>query len=130
MAGGDRLPVCREKLGRRGFFDPLLWRRWWGLLRNATRCGGVEVDRGLQPGQLATGIREAAEQLNASPSKVFRGLRLLQEWGQIRLENVKQRFSVITICNWETYQCDADESETPVKHCWNTDETPVKPLLL
>lgn len=66
-------------------------------------------------------------------SRFYRGIQILSDWGQIRLD-VNRRFTVITVCNWETYQSEGVEertaSEPPVNRQRTASEPPVKlPIL-
>lgn len=113
---GDWLRLHRKSLDSRAFSDDWLWRLWcWCLLKAGWKTQWKH-GRELLPGQFATGRNLASEQLKVSPSKWYRGMHLLQEWGQIQLE-VNNHFTVVTICNWQSYQ-PAEEEE------WTADEQP------
>lgn len=121
MAGGDWLRLHRKALDSRAFSDDWLWRLWSWCLMKACWREGWKDGRALESGQFATDRKAAADQLNVSPSKLYRGLQTLQEWGQIRLE-ANSRFTTVTICNWRTYQCEGCESEQPVNSGWTAGE--------
>ncbi len=58
----------------------------------------------LRPGQFITGRNAAADELKASPSAVYRGLKSLEErYNCITLE-ANNQYTVVTVCNWKTYQ--------------------------
>jgi len=124
------LRLWRKLEDSRVFNDPDPWilKIWVWCMIKARWTEGWKHGRKLNPGQFVCGSRGAAEQLNISHSRLYRGLKTLQDWGQIRLENVKHQFTVITLCNWEVYQPEDDDErntgETPVKHRRNTAETP------
>lgn len=63
----------------------------------------------LAPGSLVTGFREIATALKVSKSKVERVLRLLAQTGRIRVES-ETRGTVISVCNWGTYQSIGDQA--------------------
>jgi len=73
---------------------------------------------------------EAAEQLNCHPSRVYRGLRILAEWGQISLE-ANNQFTVVTVCNWTLYQSEGVGPRTTGEQRVNNGRTTVEqPSLL
>jgi hypothetical protein len=111
MAGGDWLRLYRKSLSSRVFSDPWLWHLWSWCLLKASWKTCWKSGRQLLPGQFATNKREAAQQLNTSSSRIYRGLKTLQEWGQIRV-TVNRWFTVITLCNWEVYQCETNQGGT------------------
>lgn len=122
----DWIRLHRKALDSRVFSDDWLWRLWcWCLLKAAWKESWKD-GRSLAPGQFATDCRGAAENLGTSPSKVYRGLHTLRQWGQIDME-AKRSFTVVTICNWKAYQIDDREErnagETQVKHRRNAGET-------
>lgn len=71
----------------------------------------VKIDRG----QFVTGSLSAADQLRMPKSSIWRHLRKLEEWGNIVIKPGR-KYSVITICNYETYQGLENEDGTPVVH--------------
>ena len=119
--------LWRKALSSRVFEDPWLWKLWcWCLLR-ADWKARWKHGRETTVGSFCTDYRQAAEQLNTTINRCHRGLHRLQEWGQIRLK-AERRFTVVTICNWETYQPDkevpqnTDRTQTERKQ--NADRTP------
>src|SRR5215510_10109359 len=96
------LRLWRRSLRSRAFSDRWLWHLWSWCLLSANWRTSWKLGRELTAGQFATDFRSAARQLNASTTSVHRGMRKLQEWGQIRL-NPERDFTIVTICNWETY---------------------------
>src|SRR5262245_15527135 len=114
----DWLKLHRKAQHSRVFSDDWLWRLWCWCLMQACWRTDWKLGRQLLPGQFLCGRNEVARQLNVSPSKVYRGFQTLKHWGQIRLE-VNNRFTVVTICNWETYQCLPEE-------LWTAGEQPAR----
>jgi len=106
--------------------DPWLLKIWvWCLLEAGWKpCWKRGCETPI--GAFVTDYSQAATQLNTSRSKVYRTLQTLAEWGQIRLE-VKRSFTVVTICNWWTYQAEEvserNATETQVKRRRNATET-------
>ncbi|SCY84314.1 hypothetical protein [Desulfoluna spongiiphila] len=59
--------------------------------------------------------------------KLQRMLKALEEDEFIKTENVSNRFCLITVVNWDTYQTSPEESEQPVNNQRTTDEQlPIK----
>ncbi len=105
MASGDWIKLHRKMLEHPVLRNPWLCQLWvWCLLR-ANYSEQQFEDIVLQPGQFATGRDRGAESLKVSPSKFRRGLVKLSSpsWKLIELKS-DSRFSVVTICNWKTYQ--------------------------
>lgn len=75
----------------------------------------VEVDRG----QFLFGRFKAEEELNIDGSMIYRQLQKLEELEQIKIESNNQ-YSLITICNYDTYQSKLDKNEQPS----NNERTP------
>jgi len=71
----------------------------------------------VEQGQIACGIPKMAERLSVSRSKLYRMLKKLEELGIIE-QQMNSKFTLITICNYSTYQgqyCDEkQESEQQV----------------
>src|SRR5262249_47279470 len=122
-----------KSLDSRVFSDDWLWRLWCWCLMQACWKTSWKSGREIQPGQFATGRSSAAEQLRVSPSKLYRGLQTLAEWGQIRLE-ANSQFTVVTVCNWALYQGEEvtewTAGEQQMDSAWTADEQPVDSLLL
>ena len=74
--------------------------------------------RTLKPGQLGAVLSNMAEALDTPRSTVVRMLKHLQADNFITIENVANRFCIITIVNWNTYQ----QSESSQ---WLTDGQPM-----
>lgn len=93
------------------FEDEWLWKVFcWCIMRANFRDGKV------QRGSFTTGRLEAAERLSASPSRVYRAFDRLRKMGCITLK-ANNRFTTITVCNYDTYQSDEPGERT-------TDEQP------
>lgn len=66
-----------------------------------------------------------AEGINRT--KLLRMLKALEEDDFIKIENVNNRFSLITVVNWNAYQASSEESEQPANNQRTTDEQlPIK----
>lgn len=88
---------------------------------NKTLLGNsiTEVKRG----QVIASLRFLAERWNASKDKINAFLKLLVQDGMIIRESDKNT-TLITICNYESYQDVPEDSETPLRHLQDTTETP------
>lgn len=68
-------------------------------------------DGHVQRGSFTTGRIDAADRLCASPSRVYRAFQKLQELGCITIKS-NNRFTTVSVCNYDTYQGDDDDSRT------------------
>ena len=82
----------------------------------------IEVERG----DVVYSYETWANRWKINKSKVLRFLKMLEKDSMIVLksETVTTR---ITICKYDTYQGERNDSETQVKRNWNASETQVKP---
>jgi hypothetical protein len=82
----------------------------------------IEVNRG----EVIYSYETWANRWKINKSKVLRFLKMLEKDSMIVLksETVTTRLS---ICKYDTYQGERNESETQVKRIWNASETQVKP---
>jgi hypothetical protein len=105
--------------------------KWWiDILMSAN----IEPKRVLIKGQLLEVNRGEviysyetwANRWKINKSKVLRFLKMLEKDSMIVLksETITTR---ITICKYDTYQGERNDSETQVKRIWNASETQVKP---
>lgn len=96
--------IClhRKALDSRVFSDADLWRHWTWLLLRANYADGWFERQLIPRGSLATGTRSAAESLGLSSTTIHRHWKLLESWGMIT-RKVERGFSVISICNYGTY---------------------------
>jgi hypothetical protein len=105
--------------------------KWWlDILMSAN----IEPKRVLIKGQLLEVSRGEviysyetwANRWKINKSKVLRFLKMLEKDSMILLksETVTTR---LTICKYDTYQGERNDSETQVKRIWNASETQVKP---
>jgi hypothetical protein len=100
---GDWVKMHRDARDHAVFQDEWLWRLFSWCLMSANFKPTVWKGHSLLPGQFISGRHSASESLCVSPSKFKRGIDQLIELGCISTE-VNSSFSVITVCNWSTYQ--------------------------
>ena len=67
----------------------------------------------LKPGQTVTGRKALSEALGISEQEVRTALNHLKSTNEITIKSTN-KFSVVTIVNWESYQCVGDESTNEV----------------
>lgn len=61
----------------------------------------------IEPGQFVFGRESAGSALGIAPTTVRDAMKRLAKWGYLR-QNTASKFTVVTICNWDTYQQDED----------------------
>ena len=76
--------------------------------------GGFFCGRTVAPGQIATSIKSLAEELREPRTNITRALRDIEKDGVIKIENVANRWSLITLVNWQSYQGKEEKSGQPV----------------
>lgn len=105
--------------------NPELWAVWCYCLLRANHkptsvyMGLQKVD--LEAGEFVAGRKAISRHLNLSESKIYRLLRLLSNFGNIRVKS-NSKFSIIYVVNWATYQSLEDESEQQVNNKRTTNE--------
>lgn len=100
---GDWLKMHRKIIESQAFSDPAIFRLWCYLLCRANYRVSYFRGERIEVGQLAFSHRHLAGSLGVSHGALGRYLAKLQSWGNITVQSGRS-FSVLTICNWETYQ--------------------------
>jgi len=87
----------------------------WSMARAAYRETFVTVRTGrgvsevkLLPGQFIFGRESAAQELNMKPSTAWKRMLKLKNLEILNIES-NSHYSIITIVNWDTYQCDHEK---------------------
>jgi hypothetical protein len=75
-----------------------------------TGRGKTRVD--LEPGQLVFGRLAWGERLKLAPETVRDRMKKLQQWGYIDIKPATH-FSVVTICDWQSYRPRLDDNPPP-----------------
>lgn len=114
MANGNWLKLNRCILQSSVFDNPNVLKVWIWCLCKATHTDheqlvGLQIVK-LKPGQFVFGRHVAAEQLNLKETSVYKYMKLLESLGNISI-NSNNKFSVVTVENWEKFQCDDDDEE-------------------
>lgn len=68
----------------------------------------------IEPGQFLTGRISASQELNIKPTTVRNKMNQLKRKKYIDLYTTN-KFTIVTIVNWNTYQVDVDEQKSKVK---------------
>lgn len=101
--------MWRKSLDSACFQNDHLWRFWcWCLMRaawkpKAAMVGFRKID--LEPGQFVFGRRKAAQELQMSERTIRTCLQHLENLENLTIKTTN-KFSIITINNWDTYQSD------------------------
>lgn len=95
------------------------------LFVDANWKGGFFCGRAVAPGQIATSIKSLAEELREPRTNVMRALRDIEKDGVINLENVGNKWTMITLVNWNTYQAQDGKSGQPAVNQRSTSGQPV-----
>lgn len=103
----------------------------WLLLKASYRKRYVSLKIGkgettvtIERGQLIYGRHKAEEELCIDGSAVYRWMKKLEENGMILIESNNQ-YSIITICNYDTYQAGNETDEQPMNNQRTTNEQPM-----
>lgn len=112
------IKLHRDLLDSFCFANPNHLKIWvWLLLRANYKSAFVPVNIGrgfitveIKRGQLIFGRFKAEEELNLNGNLIYRTIQKFEELGQISIE-VNSHFSLITICNYDSYQGKDNESE-------------------
>ena len=124
MAGWIKL---HRKLKNSLVFDnPDLLKVWIWCLLKATHddyiqmIGLQEVE--LEKGQFIFGRKVAANELKMSESKTYRLIKKLETMQNLNIK-ANNKYSIITIANWELYQSDSNNSEQQFEQQMNNKRT-------
>lgn len=113
------IKVHRKTLESPVFDNPKLFKIWMYCLLKATHkgdkvlIGRTEVN--LKPGQFIFGRKVAANELNMNESLVYDYFKVLEKMGMISISS-NNKYSVITVANWGTYQSDDREIQQQINN--------------
>jgi hypothetical protein len=108
------------------FDNPDLLKVWIWCLLKATHddyiqmIGLQEVE--LEKGQFIFGRKVAANELKMSESKTYRLIKKLETMQNLNIK-ANNKYSIITIANWELYQSDSNNSEQQFEQQMNNKRT-------
>lgn len=115
--------LFRKLLKSTMFDNPNLLKVWiWCLLKATHRdhaqvIGLQKVE--LRPGQFIYGRNRAAEELKLKPSTTHRYMLWLKEVGNVDIKS-NNKFSVVTVVNWELYQIEENKMDSNMDSKWTT----------
>lgn len=123
------IKLDRDLLYSYSFANPNHLKIWiWLLIKANFKNAFIPLNVGkgfktieVKRGQLIFGRNKAEEELGLNGSLIYRTLLKFQELGQINIE-VNNHFSVITICNYDSYQSKSDEVEQAMNSKCTADE--------
>lgn len=113
MAGPGYIKIWRQLTSWEWYDDPNTLRVFLHLLLNASWAPNKWQGITLQPGQLVTGRKKLAAELKLSERKIRTSLTKLKSTSEIAIKTTS-KYSIITICKWETYQPD-EATKRPAK---------------
>ena len=99
--------VYRKSLDKGWVRNHKLWSVWTYCLMKATHKKtetiiGMRVVK-LEPGQFIFGLKVASKDLDIPKTTIYRILKFLSSEGNLSIKS-ENKFSIITIMNWECYQ--------------------------
>lgn len=111
------------------FSNPVTLKIWIWILLRATRTkrfASVKIGAGFQdvelnPGDLIFGRFKAEEQLNIDGSTIYKHIHKLEESNNITIKS-NNHYTIITVCNWDTYQDIEEKKEQPKDNQMTTEE--------
>lgn len=114
----DWIKIHRSILDSYCFANPVSFKIWaWMLLKANYKQGFVPLKVGkgfitvkIERGQFIFGRHAAEKELNIDGSAIYRMIQKFEELEQIIIEPNSQ-YSIITICNYDTYQNKQDIDE-------------------
>jgi DNA-binding transcriptional regulator YhcF (GntR family) len=114
----DWIKIHRSVIDSYSFADPVTFKIWvWMLLKANYKPSHVPLNHGrgivsikVDRGQFIFGRNKAAEELEINGSTIYRHLQKLENQKQINIE-ANNQYSLITICNYNTYQNVKDKDE-------------------
>lgn len=113
MGSGGYIRVDRRILQSAVSSDMELLGRWVWILASVNWKSRQMIDGSmLEPGQMITSMERLANAWGCSKSSAFRGTQKMKKLGMIRTESGTLG-TVVTVCNWRTYQNDQKKGGTP-----------------
>lgn len=118
--------IWRKSLDAGWLQNHALWAFWsWCLLKASHKVISVRVgfqEVILQPGEFIFGRQMASKELHLSERTVRSCLDFLKKAGNVTIKTTN-KFSVITVVNWHSYQADNSENDQQDDQPAATDKT-------
>lgn len=111
------IALHRKLLNNPIFDNPALLKMWVWCLLKATHTPykqiiGLEVVD-LNKGQFITGRFAGSKELNVNESTWYKHIKLLEQLEMIAL-NSNNKYTLVTVVNWELYQVDKEKSNNKI----------------
>lgn len=100
---GDWIKLHRKLLESRVFSDPKVLKVWIWCLCRAGYKKQFYLGKDIESGSFVTGRFFGSDECGMKKSSHYLSLKKLEEWGMIS-QKPNNRFTVVSICNWTTYQ--------------------------
>lgn len=111
------------------FQDDWLWRLWCWCLLKANHQDGNFQGTVVPRGSFITGKLRASEELGVTQSKWWRGVQRLASPDYACIHaSANNRWTMITIVNYGTYQAEESRKQTRANNQRTTNEQPTKPI--
>lgn len=117
------IKLARCLLEKPIFHNPKLLKVWIWCLLKATHKDCIQLvglqKVALRPGQFVFGRNKAAVELSMPPSTVWRLINVLKQNQSLDIKT-NNKYSLITIVNWDFYQVEAFKVDNKVDNKWTT----------
>ena len=101
------------------------FRLWVYLLAKARIADQTEMEINVKRGEFLTGLNVLVEVLKEPKTTIYRNLKYLEKEKMISIK-VERNYSIITICNYSTYQDQENTNGTQMELKWNSNGTQVE----
>lgn len=112
----------RASMDHAVFDDEWLWKLFSWCVMRANYRDVPSPDGIIRRGSFTVGRIQASRELRTSDSRVYRGLKKLESLGSISLKS-NNRFTTVTVCNYDSYQGDEPASRTTDEQPANNERT-------
>ena len=124
--------LYRKSLESSVWYSPMVWMVWSWCLMKANHLphkfpfNGQDID--IKEGQFITGIHKAIKEIPTNtPQKHRTALNYLKSTNRITIKTTN-KFSIITIINWEKYQCNEKLTNKITDNLTNEQQSTNKPI--
>lgn len=104
------IKIHRKILEWGWYYDISMFRLWMHLLLKASSCDRQWMGMTIERGQLVTTLKELSDETGLSTQQIRTCIEKLTNNKQINKQTTN-KYSVITICNFDTYQVDEDDEQ-------------------
>lgn len=129
MGDGGYVKEHRSVMEHAVFQDDWLYRLFRWCIMKANFTPGTFKGVAIPVGSFVTGKIRGSEELGVTPSKFHRGIHRLTEAPYEVIQVAANRdWTMITVCNYRTYQNADERSEPPMDRQRTASEPPAKPI--